>query len=197
MIGPRRRRPEEGWLTLLLVALLIAILASAIDDPAWVNGRGRLTDGLVVFGMLGVAVGFIGPKVGWSRWTTHIVGALFAGLLIPIVVGWYALPNPSIGAAFHETARQSVQAYLDLAWRRKEFTTQELHYVVALGIVDVGHRAVRVLRRVRPSPPAQCRDHDRRRPAGEHVDDVSPGAAVPRRLHRGLAVPPDPDACVR
>ena len=138
MIAPRIRRPEEGWLTLVLVGLLIAIVASALDDPAWVNGRGRLTDGLVLFGLLGMAVGFIGPKVGWSRWTTHIVGALFAGLLIPILVGWSWLPDPSIGTAFHATASHSVEAYLDLAWRSKSFTTQELHYVLVLGIVMWG-----------------------------------------------------------
>ena len=158
----------------MLVGLLIAIVASAVDDPAWVNGRGKLTDGLVLFGMLGVAVGFIGPKVGWSRWTTHVVGALFAGLLIPIVVGWYALSNPSIGGAFIKTANQTIQAYLDLAWRNREFTTQELHYVLVLGIVMWGTAQFAVLRGVRPSPPAERRDHDRRRPAGEHVDDVAP-----------------------
>ena len=135
---PRTRRPEEGWLTLVLVSLLIVIVASAVDDPAWVNGRGKLTDGLALLGMLGVAVGFIGPKVGWSRWTTHLVGALFAGLLIPILVGWSALSNPSIGVAFHETAHQSIEAYLDLAWRNREFTTQELHYVLVLGILIWG-----------------------------------------------------------
>ena len=138
MIDPRPRRPEEGWLTLVLVGLLIAILASAVDDPAWVNGRGKLTDGLVLLGMLGVAVGFIGPKVGWSRWTTHVVGALSAGLLIPVVVGWYALPDPSIGVAFQKTADQTIQAYLDLAWRNRPFTTQELHYVLVLGIIVWG-----------------------------------------------------------
>ena len=92
MIDPRTRRPEEGWLSLALVGLMIAVVASAVDDPAWVNGRGYLTDGLVWLGLLGVAVGFIGPKVGWGRWTTHAVGALFAGLLIPIVAGWAEYP---------------------------------------------------------------------------------------------------------
>ena len=36
---------------------MIAVVASAVDDPAWVNGRGYLTDGLVWLGLLGVAVG--------------------------------------------------------------------------------------------------------------------------------------------
>jgi transglutaminase-like putative cysteine protease len=135
MIDPRTRRPEEGWLTLGLVALLIAILASAVDDPSWVNGRSHLTDGLVLLGMLGVAVGFIGPKVGWGRWTTHAVGALFAGLLIPIVAGWAEYPGLSVGETFMKTASGTISAYLDLAWRQREFTVQEVHYIVVLGIV--------------------------------------------------------------
>ncbi len=135
MIDPRTRRPDEGWLTLGLVALLIAVLALAVDDPSWVNGRGHLTDGLLLLGMLGVAVGFIGPKVGWGRWTTHGIGALFGGLLIPIVAGWAEYPGHSVGETFIKTASGSINAYLDLAWRGREFTVQEVHYIVVLGIV--------------------------------------------------------------
>jgi transglutaminase-like putative cysteine protease len=135
MIDPRSRRPEEGWLTLALVALLIAVVASAVDDPSWVNGQGHLTDSLVWLGMLGVAVGFIGPKVGWGRWTTHAVGALFAGLLVPIVAGVAEFPGLSVGETFMKTASGTVNAYLDLAWRGREFTVEEVHYVLVLGIV--------------------------------------------------------------
>ena len=112
-----------------------------MDDPAWVNGHGRLTDGLVVLALLGMAVGFIGPKVGWGRWTTHGVGALFAGLLDPdperAGTRW---PSPSIGAAFQKTSDQAVGAYIDLAWLHRPFTTQELHYVLVLGVDHVGDR---------------------------------------------------------
>jgi transglutaminase-like putative cysteine protease len=135
MIDPRIRRPDEGWLTLGLVVLMIAILASAIDDPSWVNGRGSLTDGLVLLGLLGVALGFIGPKVGWGRWTTHMVGALFGGLLIPIVAGWAEYPGLPLGQTFAQTASGAVNAYLDLAWRGLAFTPEEVHYVIVLGIV--------------------------------------------------------------
>ncbi len=138
MIDLRSRRPEEGWLTLALVALMIAVVASAIDDPAWVNGRGSLTDGMVLLGMLGVAVGFIGPKVGWGRWTTHAVGALFAGLLIPIVAGWAEYPGLSIGQTFGHTAFGTISAYLDIAWRGYAFTAQEVHYILVLGIIMWG-----------------------------------------------------------
>jgi transglutaminase-like putative cysteine protease len=126
-------RPEEGWLTLGLVVVVSLVLATAVDDPAWVNGRQALTDGLVPCALLGVVVGFAGPKLGWGRWTTHLVGALAAAIAIPIIAGWAVLPGASIAEAFHETASGTVQAYLDIAWRGRQFTDQEVHYVLVLG----------------------------------------------------------------
>jgi transglutaminase-like putative cysteine protease len=134
----RVRRPAEGWLTLLLVAALGLIVAWAIDDPGWVNGRGELTDGLGLCALLGVTFGFAGPKLGWGRWTTHLVGALFAGLLIPILAGFAALPGSGPGVAFQAAADGTIDAYLDIAWRGLEFTRQEIHYIVVLGIVAWG-----------------------------------------------------------
>lgn len=125
--------PAEGWTPVILVAILGAILSTVIDEPAWVNGRGELTDGLIVCAMLGALVGFGGPKLGWGRWTTHLVGALLAGLLVPILAGWAMQPGTSIPDAFRLTADGTAQAYLDLAWRGRPFTTQEVHYVLVLG----------------------------------------------------------------
>jgi transglutaminase-like putative cysteine protease len=129
----RRWSPEEGWSVVALVAILGLILATAIDEPAWVNGRGALTDCLAEMALLGSLVGFAGPKLGWGRWTTHLVGAVFAGLLIPIIAGWAVLPGISPAQAFRLTANGTLEAYLDLTVRSLEFTTQEVHYVLVLG----------------------------------------------------------------
>lgn len=132
------RRPEEGWVVLALVAALGLILAWAVDDPAWVNGRGTLTDCLSLCALLGVAVGLIGPKVGWGRWTTHGIGALFAALIIPILAGWAMEPGSGVAEAFQITAEGSVDAYLDLAWRNQLLTDQEVHYILVLGAIVWG-----------------------------------------------------------
>ncbi len=131
----RLRRPEEGWLALALVVAIALILAWAVDDPAWVNGKGELTDALVWCALLGVAAGFAGPKLGWGRWTTHLVGAVFAALLIPIFAGWAIAPGSSVSEAFVITAAGSIAAYLDLAWRGLRLTQQEVHYILVLGVV--------------------------------------------------------------
>ncbi len=128
-----RWAPEEGWSVVVLVTLLALIIGTAIDEPAWVNGRGYLTDCLSEIAVLGALVGFAGPKLGWGRRTTHIIGAVLAGLLIPIIAGWAVMPGVSPAQAFRVTADGTVQAYLDLTVRNLEFTTQEVHYVLVLG----------------------------------------------------------------
>ncbi len=134
----RLRRPEEGWLPLALLGVMVLALAWAIDDPGWVNGNVALTDGLPLCALLGAAFGLAGPKLGWGRWTTHLVGATFAGLLIPILAGRAVMPGSSIPGAFMLTASGTVNAYLDIAWRGRQFTSEEVHYILVLGGVVWG-----------------------------------------------------------
>lgn len=130
--APRQWAPAEGWSVLALVVVLGLILATAIDEPAWVDGRGALTDCLAECALLGTLAGFAGAKAGWGRWTTHLVGALFAGLLLPIIAGWAVLPGVSPVQAFQFTAHGTLEAYRDLTVRGLPFTTQEVHYVLVL-----------------------------------------------------------------
>ena len=58
--------------------LLCVTMAIAIDDARWVLGRSQYLDLLWVAAVGGVLAGFIGPKVGWGRWLTYLVGAIFA-----------------------------------------------------------------------------------------------------------------------
>ncbi len=133
-----RVRPEEGWLVVALTVALALILAWTVDDPSWVNGKGALTDCLPLFAVAGLAFGMLGPKVGWGRWTTHGIGAVFAGLTIPILAGWALLPGSSPWEAFRFAADGTANAYLDIAWRGLQYTSQEVHYVVVLGVIIWG-----------------------------------------------------------
>ena len=101
--------PEEGWSSLGLVAVMVLTAAWAIDDGEWVLRRSEWTDFLPWVAVLGVGVGFIGAKIGWSRWVAHVIGATFAALIVPIVVG-SILPNhgPTLGTQFVATADQAV-----------------------------------------------------------------------------------------
>jgi len=127
--------PAEGWLTFACVLLLCLAMAWAVDDARWVLGNPDYLDLLVFAAVGGVLVGFVGPKVGWGRWLTFLIGAIFAALLVPIMTALVALPGASVGTLYHATAESAVQAYIDIAIRDLSSTTEYLHYILVLGLV--------------------------------------------------------------
>jgi transglutaminase-like putative cysteine protease len=132
--------PADGWITLGLVVLLCLSLAWSLDDARLVLGRDGLTDFLVWTAIGGVLAGFIGPVVGWGRWTTHLVGATFAALLTPIIVGSVILPAEEGGLAawFIATSDAVAGAIDDLIVRDRLTTAQTGHHLLLLGGVVWG-----------------------------------------------------------
>ena len=131
--------PAEGWLTLACVLLICLTMAWAIDDSRWVLGNPDYLDLLVLAAVGGVLVGFIGPKVGWGRWLTFLIGAVFAALLVPLLVALVDYPGgASIGELYQATAASSVQAYIDIAVLGLSSTTQYLHYILVLSMLVWG-----------------------------------------------------------
>ena len=118
------RRPD-GWFTVGLVLLICATLAWSLDDALLVLGRDELTDFLFWAAIGGAVAGLLGPLVGWSRWTTHLIGAVFAALLVPLLVGWALVPegaNP--GILFQRTTDTVVGAWSDLIVAQLLFTPE-------------------------------------------------------------------------
>jgi transglutaminase-like putative cysteine protease len=133
------RRPAEGWLSLLLVYVMVYCLAWSLADSRWVLGRFELTSFLPVVAAGGVAWGFISAKVGWSRWLAHLLGAILAGLILPIMVGGVMLNGNFLpGPAFNTAAASVISAYLDLAFLGKAFTQQYGHFILILAILVWG-----------------------------------------------------------
>ncbi|MFL5677097.1 MAG: DUF3488 and DUF4129 domain-containing transglutaminase family protein [Chloroflexota bacterium] len=128
--------PVEGWITFALVLVMCVVLALAVDDSRWVLGRAEYLDMLVYTAIGGVLVGFIGPKVGWGRWLTYLIGVIFAALIVPILTGLVLHPE---GASIHDlyvaTADSVVQAGFDLTIRNLAATQQYLHFVYTFGLV--------------------------------------------------------------
>lgn len=134
------RGPDEGWVTLAAVALIVVSLAWSIDDAKWVRGIGSFTDFLPMVGLAGVAVGFTGAKLGWGRWTTHLLGAAFAGIVLPIIAGGIVLGDTVTGfgigalaARYHEAAEVVRRVWVDLGWLGLPLTSEYGHYFIALG----------------------------------------------------------------
>ena len=139
MTGRLRARlgaaPAEGWVSLVLVAFLAVSVAWALDDAGLVLGDRTKTDLLAWAALGGVAAGFVGARAGWSRPVAHLIGAAFAALLVPILVGSVLAPNGSIPMRFQATADSTVEAVLDFAVRGLTLTRQTGHFLLVLGML--------------------------------------------------------------
>src|SRR4029453_6894023 len=100
---PLATGPSEGWPSVLLVSVMALAMAIAVDDAAWVLGKSRLTDFLAIATLGGVAVGIVGAKVGWNRWVAHAIGAAFAALIVPLLVGGVLQPGNGPAVQFAAT----------------------------------------------------------------------------------------------
>ena len=126
--------PAEGWLTVGLVALTVLTFAWSVDAATWILRDGELTDFLSGAAFLSVMYGFAAAKAGWSRWTVHVVGAAFAALIVPLMIGGTLAPDQPWGKAYEATSGAMVQAWLDLAVRGKSVTPQHGHFMLVLGL---------------------------------------------------------------
>ena len=158
-------------------------LAWAIDDARWVLGRPEYLDLLVLAAVGGVLVGFIGPKVGWGRWLTFLIGAIFAALLVPLLTALVVYPDRRVdrGALPDDRRRQrsrptSTSPSVDLS---STTAVPALHPRPGDG--RLGDLDVRVVCRVRASPAAQRGGRRRRDPGREHVAHLHRPAALPGR----------------
>ncbi|MEA2578246.1 MAG: hypothetical protein QOD78_1834 [Chloroflexota bacterium] len=138
-----RLAPQQGWFSLLLVAALCLSLAMSLDDAVLVLGEGNVTDFLAWVALAGVLIGVLGPTVGWGRWTTHLVGAAFAALITPLLVGLVVVsmdgsPVVAIGtphALFQVTSDQVLVAWSDLVVHHHLSTFAFGHHLLVLGLV--------------------------------------------------------------
>ena len=128
--------PSEGWLTVALVVLGSLAVAWAIDDAAWVLGRDSLTDFLAPVAVLAALTGFVLAKAVPMRWAAHLLSAIVAALVVPILVGAVLDPEATgIVEQFRRAAESTTQAYLDLAWRGRNVTREYGHFLWVLGLV--------------------------------------------------------------
>ena len=78
-----------------------------------------------------------GAKVGWGRWTTHLLGAVVAAIVVPIFVGTVLVKTGggSPGVWFRATADAAVEAILDFTVRNRTVTSQVGHHLLILGLI--------------------------------------------------------------
>jgi transglutaminase-like putative cysteine protease len=147
-LGQVPRRPVEGWITFLAAAVMVIAVGATLVDANWTRRDISGDNGFLLYvGGVGLVFGFLGAKLGWGRWRTHLVGALFAGLLLPLIMGGLVLEargTPVAWDPFGLAARLAVawdvvrNVWLDLAVLRLPFTFQEGHYHLVFGAMVWG-----------------------------------------------------------
>ncbi len=140
-------RPAEGWLTLLSTAVMAMVFAGSLQDAAWTpDSAGGNANFLPWIALVGLAFGVFGAKIGWGRWRTHLVGALFAGLLLPLIVGGIILgPDRAVGwdpyaldLRLLATLQVAQKVWSDLVVEGRPFTSQWGHYHLVFGALVWG-----------------------------------------------------------
>ncbi len=132
-------RPDEGWLSIPLVAVLVFTMAWSLADARWVLGRDEASSFVIWLGLAGALWGYLSAQANLPPWLAHTLGAVVGAFVIIEVVG-SSLPGaaPGLVGWFNATGTSVTQAYLDLTWRHQLTTTQFGHYEVVLGIVVWG-----------------------------------------------------------
>ena len=136
--------PAEGWLTLVSAALMVVVFAISLIRAAWTGTAGGSQGFLLWVGLLGFAIGVIGAKVGWGRWRTHVVGALFGGLLLPLIMGGVEFGDlvgwaPSdLAFRLAEAHRVMAAVWNDFVVRGLSRTNEIAHYHLVFGVLVYG-----------------------------------------------------------
>jgi transglutaminase-like putative cysteine protease len=139
-----RFAPAEGWLTLLGAATIVLMFAASLIEAGWLPQSAGDTRFLLQVALVGLAFGVFGAKIGWGRWRTHFVGALFAGLILPLIVGglviggdvgWDPQSLAERMAAMHRVVQTIWQ---ELAIEGRSFTSQYAHYHLVFGVLVWG-----------------------------------------------------------
>ena len=132
-------RPEEGWLSLPLVALLAGSMAWSFADARWILGRDDLTSFLLPVGLAAALSGYVSSRLRLAPWLAQALGCVIGAFIVIEAVG-ASLPDsqPGLVGWFQATTNSVTGAYLDLVWRHLPFTTQAGHFCLALGVLVWG-----------------------------------------------------------
>jgi transglutaminase-like putative cysteine protease len=147
-LGRLLRRPEEGWITLLAAVVMVTVLGASLVEATWtIRAKSGDSGFLLYVGAVGLVFGFVAAKLGWGRWRTHVVGALFAGLLLPLITGGLILEARGTPVGWDPAAlalRMGVAwtvvhtMWTELVVLRLPFTSQEGHYHLIFGAIVWG-----------------------------------------------------------
>jgi transglutaminase-like putative cysteine protease len=130
--------PSEGWVSLFATGLMAIVVALSFVDAGWTPGRPGDSGFLPWVALIGVGFGIAGAKLGWGRWRTHFVGALFAGVALPLIVGGIVRPDAGwdiagLGTRVAATYLVAYNVWQDLVVHGRPYTTESAYYHLIFG----------------------------------------------------------------
>lgn len=130
--------PSEGWVSLFATAVMAMVVGLSFIDAGWTGGRPTDSAYMSWIALIGVGFGVAGAKVGWGRWRTHFVGALFAGIALPLIVGGIVRPDagwdvPGLGIRYAATFIVARNVWTDLVVNARPYTTESAYYHLIFG----------------------------------------------------------------
>ena len=93
-------RPAEGWLSVLMLGVMLAVIALAVDDARWAGtvgpGKGSQTDFLLWATLAAAALGFGLAKVRWPVLAAHVLSALVGAVFVILAVAGVVSQSPVV-----------------------------------------------------------------------------------------------------
>ncbi|MFI5262001.1 MAG: transglutaminaseTgpA domain-containing protein, partial [Candidatus Limnocylindrales bacterium] len=111
------RGPAEGWLALLSFAIMVAVVAMAIDDAHWagfVASGPSQTGFLLPIMALAALWGFVSAKLGWPALVADVAGAVLGTVLLLVAVAGVVSPVGDLGTRLTALADSVYFFYHDL-----------------------------------------------------------------------------------
>ena len=135
--------PREGWVSLFATAVMAVVVALSFIEAGWTIEGPAASGFLTWVALIGVGFGVSGAKVGWGRWRTHFVGALFAGIALPLIVGGIVRPDAGwdvegLGIRLAATILVAQNVWTDLVVNGRPYTTESAYYHLILGTLVWG-----------------------------------------------------------
>ncbi|HMJ80405.1 MAG TPA: transglutaminaseTgpA domain-containing protein [Candidatus Dormibacteraeota bacterium] len=116
--GPRwLRGPAEGWLSLVLVAIMLVATAAAIDDARWagtIAGGGSETGFLPALVLIAGAWGFVSGKSRLPALVADVLGAVFGTVVVLVAVAGVVSHSPDLGTRLEALSDSIYLFYRDL-----------------------------------------------------------------------------------
>ena len=111
------RGPEEGWLAVIALTVMVGTVAEAIDTAHWAGfvPQGPSETGFLIPAMLlAAAWGAISAKLGWPTLAAHVAGAAIGAAVLLLAVAAVVAPGTPTGASLTALSDSVYRFYHDL-----------------------------------------------------------------------------------